>query len=79
MIVCICANVNSKAIQAAIDDGCSSLDSLTFETGACSGCGQCRESCQALLDASPVPSKLLASAGSLVSLTSASALKPAYS
>lgn len=79
MIVCICANVNTKVIQAAIDSGCNSLDALTFQTGACSGCGQCRGSCQAMLDEAPVHPKVLAKVRPLVSIASTSGLKPAYS
>lgn len=50
MIVCICANVNCRSIKQAIEQGANSVDSLTMKTGACSGCGQCRQACQGYID-----------------------------
>ena len=51
MIVCICANVSSRAIAEAVQSGCGSVDDITMKTGACSGCGQCRMHCQNEIDA----------------------------
>ncbi|MDX1668391.1 MAG: (2Fe-2S)-binding protein [Limnobacter sp.] len=55
MIVCICANVNCKTVQTAIQQGADSVDALTMQTGACSGCGQCRNTCQQMLDSQVLP------------------------
>jgi bacterioferritin-associated ferredoxin len=42
MIVCICNNVNSEAVHAAIDKGASCIDSVRNETGAAACCGKCQ-------------------------------------
>lgn len=42
MIVCICNNVNSDAIHAAVDKGASCIDSIRDETGATACCGKCQ-------------------------------------
>jgi len=42
MIVCICNNVNSEAINASIDDGANSLEAIREETGAAGCCGKCQ-------------------------------------
>jgi bacterioferritin-associated ferredoxin len=41
MIVCICHNVNSSTIQAAIEDGAESVEEIREQTKAASGCGKC--------------------------------------
>lgn len=46
VIVCVCANVNHRSIEKAIDEGCQTLEQLQMETGACTGCGQCRQLCE---------------------------------
>lgn len=42
MIICICNNVNSDAIHAAVDKGASCIDSVRNETGAAACCGKCQ-------------------------------------
>ena len=42
MIVCICNNVNSMAIEQAIDNGADSLDVIRNQTGAGACCGKCQ-------------------------------------
>lgn len=42
MIVCICNNVNSETINAAIDMGATSVQTVREATGAASCCGKCQ-------------------------------------
>lgn len=42
MIVCICHNVNSAAIDAAMEGGATTLDAVRKQTAAASGCGKCQ-------------------------------------
>lgn len=42
MIVCICNNVNSETINAAIDMGATSVQTVRKATGAASCCGKCQ-------------------------------------
>ena len=42
MIVCICNNVNSDAIHAAVDNGAACIDAVRNETGAAACCGKCQ-------------------------------------
>jgi len=42
MIVCICNNVNSATIEASVQNGACSVDSVRAETGATSCCGKCQ-------------------------------------
>lgn len=51
MIVCLCANVSDRAIAQAVQGGSQSVEDIAMQTGACSGCGQCRLHCQSELDA----------------------------
>jgi bacterioferritin-associated ferredoxin len=41
MIICVCNNVNERAIQRAVSDGHASFDALQFETGVATCCGKC--------------------------------------
>ncbi len=41
MIICVCNNINERAIHRAIDDGHQSFDALQFETGVATCCGKC--------------------------------------
>lgn len=42
MIVCICNNVNSETITAAIDMGANTVQAVREVTGAASCCGKCQ-------------------------------------
>jgi bacterioferritin-associated ferredoxin len=42
MIVCICNNVKSKDIDAAIEDGANTIDAIGESTGAGTCCGKCQ-------------------------------------
>ncbi|MEM8593392.1 MAG: (2Fe-2S)-binding protein [Pseudomonadota bacterium] len=42
MIVCICNNVNSKAIERAIHNGATSVADISKATDAATCCGKCQ-------------------------------------
>jgi bacterioferritin-associated ferredoxin len=42
MIVCVCHRVSDRDIERAVDNGCSSFDSLQRQTRVSTGCGRCR-------------------------------------
>jgi bacterioferritin-associated ferredoxin len=49
MIICVCNNVNERAIHRAIDDGHRSFDALQFETGVATCCGKCEPHAREML------------------------------
>ena len=51
MYVCLCQAVRDSEVQAALKEGCRSLDALTDQLGVGAGCGGCREHVQSLIDA----------------------------
>ncbi|MCB1644474.1 MAG: bacterioferritin-associated ferredoxin [Pseudomonadales bacterium] len=50
MYVCICNNVNDRAIRRAVAGGASTLEDLSAELGVATQCGQCACMAQDLLD-----------------------------
>lgn len=42
MIVCICNNVNTTTIEAAVENGATSLEEIRNCTGAGACCGKCQ-------------------------------------
>lgn len=42
MIVCICNNVNSRAIEEAVLEGAVTVDAVRAATGASDCCGKCQ-------------------------------------
>lgn len=51
MYVCLCQAVRDSDVQAALKEGCRSLDALADHLGVGAGCGGCREHVQTLIDA----------------------------
>lgn len=47
--VCFCVNVKKSTIQAAIEDGCLTVDAIKERTRACTGCQSCRTDIDALI------------------------------
>ena len=43
MYACICRAVTSDEVSTAIDNGATTVRAVSKATGACSGCGTCRE------------------------------------
>lgn len=55
MIVCVCHNLNEKAVREAIERGCRSVAALARTTGAGSSCGQCVCDLRELVSEAPCP------------------------
>jgi assimilatory nitrate reductase electron transfer subunit len=51
MIVCLCRNVSDRAVARAVDRGARTVADVACATGAGTGCGCCRETVEALLEA----------------------------
>jgi bacterioferritin-associated ferredoxin len=43
VFACICRAVTSDRVSTAIDDGASTVEAVSSATGACTGCGTCRD------------------------------------
>ncbi|BDZ72744.1 MULTISPECIES: (2Fe-2S)-binding protein [Methylophaga] len=50
MIVCICNNVNSDAINEAMESGANTLHHIREQTGASACCGKCQFKVNRLLN-----------------------------
>ncbi|MBS3955483.1 MAG: (2Fe-2S)-binding protein [Methylomicrobium sp.] len=53
-IICHCTGTTEEKIKELIDSGFDSLDKLSRNTGACSGCGACETSITDMLEAAGV-------------------------
>ncbi|MDO8940127.1 MAG: (2Fe-2S)-binding protein [Methylicorpusculum sp.] len=53
-IICHCTGTTEEKIKELIDSGFDSLDKLSRQTGACSGCGACETPITDLLAAADV-------------------------
>lgn len=53
-IICHCTGTTEEKIKELIESGVDSLDKLSRNTGACSGCGACETSITDLLAAAGV-------------------------
>ena len=49
MYACICRAVTSDEVNTAIDNGATTVRAVSRTTGACTGCGTCRERIKAML------------------------------
>ncbi|HEY2204623.1 MAG TPA: (2Fe-2S)-binding protein [Pseudonocardia sp.] len=49
MFVCMCIAVTEDEVRACVHAGARSVEDISRGTEACTGCGGCRESIQALL------------------------------
>lgn len=48
MFACICRAVTSDRVSTAIDNGAARVEAVSKATGACTGCGTCRERIEGL-------------------------------
>jgi len=48
-VICYCSGTSKAKVQALIDHGVDTLDSISNMTGACSGCGSCETAILELL------------------------------
>ncbi|MBB6461684.1 nitrate reductase [Flammeovirga kamogawensis] len=48
-VICSCGNVGSGNLQKAMDEGCTTLNTLCEKTGAGLGCGSCKTEIQEML------------------------------
>lgn len=57
MFACICRAVTRDEVSAAIDDGAATMAAVSKATGACTGCGTCRDRIRSMLGerAAPCP------------------------
>jgi len=56
MFACICRAVTSDEVSAAIEDGAGTLAAVAKVTGACTGCGTCRDRIRSMLGERNPPS-----------------------
>jgi bacterioferritin-associated ferredoxin len=56
MFACICRAVTSDEVSAAIEDGAGTLAAVAKVTGACTGCGTCRDRIRSMLSERTPPS-----------------------
>lgn len=49
MFACICRAVTSDEVTAAIDSGAATVAAVARSTGACTGCGICRDRLRSML------------------------------
>ena len=49
MIVCICHGINERQIEKALDNGATTIESLSAELGIGTCCGCCRETCTQMI------------------------------
>lgn len=50
MLVCHCKGVNCTKIKKEIQQGAWTIDELIKRTGCCTGCGNCEDLVQEILD-----------------------------
>jgi bacterioferritin-associated ferredoxin len=49
--VCYCHAVTAREVEAAVDDGATTVDAVGDETGAGTGCGTCHPTIEEIVDA----------------------------
>jgi bacterioferritin-associated ferredoxin len=61
VFACICRAVTSDRVSTAIDNGAATVEAVSSATGACTGCGTCRDRIEKLIGerARPCPLKAL--------------------
>ncbi len=50
MFACICRAVTSERVSTAIDNGAATVEAVSSATGACTGCGTCRDRIENMID-----------------------------
>jgi bacterioferritin-associated ferredoxin len=61
VFACICRAVTSDRVSTAIDNGAATVEAVSSATGACTGCGTCRDRIENMIGerARPCPLKAL--------------------
>jgi bacterioferritin-associated ferredoxin len=49
VFACICRAVTSDKVSTAIDNGAATVEAVSSATGACTGCGTCRDRIQSMI------------------------------
>jgi bacterioferritin-associated ferredoxin len=49
VFACICRAVTSDRVSTAIDNGAATVEAVSRATGACTGCGTCRERIEGMI------------------------------
>ena len=49
MFACICRAVTSDRVSTAIDNGAATVEAVSSATGACTGCGTCRDRIESMI------------------------------
>ena len=49
MFACICRAVTSDRVSTAIDNGAATVEAVSTATGACTGCGTCRDRIESMI------------------------------
>ena len=49
MFACICRAVTKDRVSTAIDNGAATVEAVSRATGACTGCGTCRERIEGMI------------------------------
>ena len=49
MFACICRAVTSDRVSTAIDGGATTVEAVSSATGACTGCGTCRDRIEGMI------------------------------
>jgi bacterioferritin-associated ferredoxin len=49
VFACICRAVSKDRVSTAIDNGADTVEAVSRATGACTGCGTCRERIEGMI------------------------------
>ena len=49
MFACICRAVTTERVSTAIDNGAATVEAVSGATGACTGCGTCRDRIETMI------------------------------
>ena len=58
MFACICRAVTGDEVSTAIDGGAATVAAVSKATGACTGCGTCRDRIRSMLSERSLPRPL---------------------
>jgi bacterioferritin-associated ferredoxin len=50
MILCLCRDIRDADVDRVVAAGARTLDDVMLDTGACSGCGTCKEAVAARIE-----------------------------
>jgi len=49
VFACICRAVTTERVSTAIDNGAATVEAVSGATGACTGCGTCRDRIETMI------------------------------